>query len=348
MPEFERPELARLQASPPHIFAAAYVDLPHPHFAGPRQELVFTLGITAVRGNMVLLGLAVNLLADHQILSEQAWTAPMLQAHTGLPSLEIEEGTGLAIQHLYFNAPAYVRADSVLVTAVLTSANGETWNETLRIPVTFPQQSTDLRFPLRGNWWVIQGNDWRDLHKAEPVSQAFALDFVKLGSDNRFFGNTGANLEDHYGFGEPVYAPASARVAFTIWDMPDMAPGQVPDPAMMQGDARRVLGNAVALSHRRGEFSYLAHLQQGSVQVRVGDHIRRGTLLGYVGNSGHSPGPHLHYHLMNGPNLYTDQALPVQFGHVRALGVEHRQPITLTSGMIVSDIEPEQQPPELG
>ena len=190
MSEFERPELVRLQASPAHLFAAAYVHLPHPHFAGPRQEVAFALGITAVRGRIVLRGLALNLLADHQILSEQGWTAAMLQAHTGLPSLEIEEGTGLAIQHLYFNAPAYIRADSVLATVVLTSATGESWNETLRIPVTFPQQSTDLRFPLRGNWWVIQGNDWRDLHKAEPISQAYALDFVKLGSDNCFFSAT--------------------------------------------------------------------------------------------------------------------------------------------------------------
>ena len=254
MSNHERPELVRLQASPAHIFAAAYVDLPHPHFAGPRQELTFALGITALRGNVVLHGLAVVLLADHQILSEQAWTAAMLRSHTGLPSLEIEEGTGLAIQHLYFNAPAYVRADGVQVTTVLSSASGESWNETLRVPVTFPQQSTDLRFPLQGNWWVIQGNDWRDTHKAEPVSQAYALDFVKLGSDNHFFRNSGVNLEDHYSFGAPVYAPASARVAFTIWDMPDMPPGQVPDPAMMQGDARRVLGNAVALSHRRGRI----------------------------------------------------------------------------------------------
>ena len=35
--------------------------------------------------------------------------------------------------------------------------------------------------------------------------------------------------------------------------------------------------------------------------------IRRGALLGQVGNSGNSPGPHLHFHVMNGPNLFIDQ-----------------------------------------
>lgn len=335
-----QPALVRLQASPAHIFAAEYSELPHPYFTGPRQELVFALGITAVKGDFVLRGLAINIVSDHQVLSEQFWTEGMLQSHTSLPSLEIQEGTGLAVQHLYFNLPAYRRAELVHVSVVLSTDNGDNWNETLRIPVTFPQLATELRLPMRGTWWVIQGNDWRDLHKAEPVSQVYALDFVKLGENNRFFDGSGDKLEDHYSFGEPVYAPASARVAHTIWDMPDMAPGQIPDPAMMQGDARRVLGNAVALSHRKGEFSYMAHLQQGSLQVRVGDHIRRGTLLGFVGNSGHSPGPHLHYHLMNGPNLYTDQGLPVQFSQVQTLGVTHSEPVTVISGMIVSTTEP--------
>ncbi len=332
----EQPCHVLLESSPAHLFAAHYDQLPFPHFVGPRQELVFALGVTAITGTVTLQGLVITLLHDHQVLAEQRWTATMLQQHTGQSDLSIQAGTGLAIQHLLFNVPGYVRCTQVQVVTVLQEPGMATvWNETLRIPVTFPTLATDLHFPLAGTWWAIQGSDWTDQHKVEPVSQAYALDFVKLGPDATFFAGDGTRVEDHFSWGAPVYAPASARVAHVIYDMPDMRPGQVPDPAMMQGDVRRVLGNAVALSHRKGEFSYLAHLQQGSLQVRVGDHIRRGTLVGYVGNSGHSPGPHLHYHLMNGPNLFLDQALPVRLSHFWAGHMWYEQPVSIPTRLIV-------------
>jgi murein DD-endopeptidase MepM/ murein hydrolase activator NlpD len=117
--------------------------------------------------------------------------------------------------------------------------------------------------------------------------------------------------------------------------MPDMAPGAIPDQAIMRGDMRRLLGNAIAVSHANGEFSYYAHLQQASLQVNEGDVVRRGALLGRVGNSGNSPGPYLHFHVMNGPNLFIDQGLPVQFSHFEAGGQHFAEPTTIPTRMIV-------------
>ena len=98
---------------------------------------------------------------------------------------------------------------------------------------------------------------------------------------------------------------------------------------------RRLLGNAVALSHANGEFSYFGHLRQGSLAVREGDMVRRGALLGRVGNSGSSPGPHLHFHLMEGPNLFIDRGLPVEFSHFEAGGQFFTTPTTIPTRMIV-------------
>ena len=88
-----------------------------------------------------------------------------------------------------------------------------------------------------------------------------------------------------------------------------------------------------------GEFSYYAHLQQASLEVNEGEMIRRGSLLGRVGNSGNSPGPHLHFHVMNGPNLFIDQGLPVQFSHFQAGGRYFAEPMTIPTRMIVSGPE---------
>ena len=109
----------------------------------------------------------------------------------------------------------------------------------------------------------------------------------------------------------------------------------MPDPRMFRDDPRRYLGNAVALSHGNGEVSYYACLQQASMAVNEGELVKRGTLIGRVGNSGLTPGPHLHFHLMEGPNPFIDQGLPMKFSHFSAGGQVFETPITIPTRMIV-------------
>ena len=142
-------------------------------------------------------------------------------------------------------------------------------------------------------------------------------------------------LEDHYSWDQPVYATAGGKVAYLCFDLPDLQVGMPPNPRIFQEDPRRLLGNAVAISHGNGEFSFYGTLQQASIQVNDGQMIRRGTLIGRVGNSGNSPGPHLHFHLMEGPNPFIDQGLPVKFSHFTAGGQYFDQPITIPTRMIV-------------
>ncbi len=73
--------------------------------------------------------------------------------------------------------------------------------------------------------------------------------------------------------GTPVYASGGGVVAATGWD---------------NGYGLRVL-----INHGYGYTTIYAHLQR--IVVHVGDSIKRGKLLGFVGNTGVSTGPHLHY-----------------------------------------------------
>ena len=52
-------------------------------------------------------------------------------------------------------------------------------------------------------------------------------------------------------------------------------------------------GNVLVIDHGYGVKTRYGHLSK--VEVRPGDHVRRGDLLGAVGNTGRSTGPHLHY-----------------------------------------------------
>jgi len=52
-------------------------------------------------------------------------------------------------------------------------------------------------------------------------------------------------------------------------------------------------GNVIYISHGYGFSTRYGHLSNFAVQP--GDHIKRGDIIGYVGSTGRSTGPHLHY-----------------------------------------------------
>ncbi|MBE9546972.1 MAG: M23 family metallopeptidase [Proteobacteria bacterium] len=53
------------------------------------------------------------------------------------------------------------------------------------------------------------------------------------------------------------------------------------------------MGNMVKIDHRNGITTYYGHLTKAT--VRKGKRVKRGDIIGYLGNSGRSTGPHLHY-----------------------------------------------------
>lgn len=339
------PESAEIPAGLPHILvesrpskvvAALYDSLPFPNI-GPMQEVVFDIGITAYNATVTLTGIIFKGYSGHQMLFEERWPARLIRERIRLPDLTIESEMGLAIRSIHFMRQGYELLTSLEVTVVAKyEDDGQSTQALVSIPVEFHTQLTDLHFPLEGTWWAIQAADWSDRHKQEVFSQPYAVDFVKLGPNNRQFTNDGLALEDHYSWNQPVYATAGGKVTYAAYDMPDLQPGIPPDPRLFRDDRRRLLGNAVAVSHGNGEFSYYGHLQQLSLQVNVGEMVKRGDLLGYVGNSGNSPGPHLHFHLMEGPNLFFDRGLPVRFSNFWAGGQFFEKPTFIPSRMIVT------------
>ncbi len=58
-------------------------------------------------------------------------------------------------------------------------------------------------------------------------------------------------------------------------------------------------GNFVLLDHEFGFKSAYAHMKS-NLKVKSGSYVKKGDIIGYLGNSGRSTGPHLHYEIKYG------------------------------------------------
>lgn len=63
-------------------------------------------------------------------------------------------------------------------------------------------------------------------------------------------------------------------------------------------------GNLVILNHLNGTQTYYAH--QSKLGVSAGEKVSQGEIIGYVGSTGHSTGPHLHFEVRGARNPGAD------------------------------------------
>ncbi len=59
-------------------------------------------------------------------------------------------------------------------------------------------------------------------------------------------------------------------------------------------------GNMVKIDHGNGYYTLYAHM--ANVKVNKGDRVKKGQVLGYMGNTGRSFGAHVHFEVFNGSN----------------------------------------------
>ena len=145
-------------------------------------------------------------------------------------------------------------------------------------------------------------------------AQRFAIDFVQLEEDGRLFSGPANELSSYKYFGAPIHAVADGVVVKLLDGEPEQTPGGFPELPIDKID-----GNFVVMDIGNGHYAFYAHFQAG-LKVRLGQRVRQGQVLGRLGNTGNSDGPHLHFHVMDGPSPLGSNGLPYTFTKFRSAG----------------------------
>lgn len=75
-------------------------------------------------------------------------------------------------------------------------------------------------------------------------------------------------------------------------------------------------GNVVDISHGDVYSTRYAHISRFSSGLSVGDRVRQGDVIAFVGNTGRSTGPHLHYEIRRSGNPINPMGADVPTGNV--------------------------------
>jgi len=184
-------------------------------------------------------------------------------------------------------------ASATSKTSIITQVSAEPAPPLTHIDYTRPQAGTDFSL---GSGGPEEDNE-ADGENAELENQLKALRikidpanlpnmWAHLGKINNEFGFRrnpfgGRIYEFHAGMdidgerGDLVNAPAAGTVSKAGW----------------QGG----YGNMVEIDHGNGLITRYGHMSK--LNVEIGDSVVRGQLIGFIGSTGRSTGPHLHYEL---------------------------------------------------
>ena len=181
--------------------------------------------------------------------------------------------------------------------------------------------------PLDGNGWVAVNGccDAITSHRGAVmaingqlrVPERFAIDWVKLDDGGRLFTGDVSKLGSYAYYGAPIHAAADG-VVVNLYDETDE---QVPGADAKGITMENIGGNMLVVDIGDGAFAFYAHLQRGSLTVKLGDRVTTGQIIGLLGNTGNSTAPHLHFHIMDGPSPLDANGLPFVFTHFSSRGV---------------------------
>lgn len=178
------------------------------------------------------------------------------------------------------------------------------------LPILAPPLSGDGWIDINGgfNNLLVHRGSIQTVNGAFYNAQRYAIDYMRMNEAGQIISGDPADVASSVAYGSDVLAVADATVVAVLDRLPDQPPGTLPDPASITMDT--VDGNHIVLDLGSGLYGFYAHLKLGSVLVRPGDTVTAGEVMAQLGNSGNTSGPHLHFHVMDGPSVLGSNGVP--------------------------------------
>jgi len=187
-------------------------------------------------------------------------------------------------------------------------------------PVTFAQ-------PLRGGYWaVIYDSSWPRGHRrtlyavngAVHVPGRFAIDWIKVDMQGHYTKGDPTDKNSWLGYGEEVLAVADGKIAAAMDGMPE--PAKVDPGKPTRVPLQDASGNYVSLDLGGGRYVFYEHLKTGSITVKAGQTVHRGEVIGRLGYTGETTGPHLHMHVADANAPLDAEGMPYALDRYTLMG----------------------------
>lgn len=189
-----------------------------------------------------------------------------------------------------------------------------------------PNYPSKVGWPIEGGKWIaanapgiesehttttvkVGDKTYDTIQKAWIVghnNQRFAIDFVKMNNEGKLFANDGLSNKDWFSYGSPIKAVAEGKVLKVIDNIED---NRVPGIIDYKITKDNIGGNCIFIDIGNNQIAFYGHLQKGTIKVKEGDNIKKGQLLGFLGNSGQTTAPHLHFHLVTRNDIPIDDSV---------------------------------------
>jgi len=237
--------------------------------------------------------------------------------------------------YFFYEGTAVVDALEVVLEAV--EASGRSSTVAMDLPYSPYTCLNDYHFPIEGAC-MVGSIPFGHSHRFGN-SQEFAIDILDIRrfEDGSFSTSHSPSpmvimgsdkASDYWIFGRPVRAIADGTVLEIENRFPDEFAANPREPFSQRIERLKAYlvengtspdsipeGNFVFIDHGNGEYARYCHLRE-EILTKAGDRVKRGDVIGYVGNSGQSMEPHLHLELLDSPDFLTANGLPIVFSNL--------------------------------
>ncbi|MCZ4510367.1 M23 family metallopeptidase [Streptomyces sp. ActVer] len=191
--------------------------------------------------------------------------------------------------------------------------------------------------PVRGRWSAMNSPATKvPSHGTHAYGQTYAIDIVaepiESGKSRPAFAKPWPVVRRNRAFpayDEPLFAVADATVVHASdWMRDHLSRNSLPALAYLMliegavreiSGARWIVGNHVVLDLGDGVYAMYAmyaHVRRGSLRIKPGDRVRAGQQIARCGNSGNSTEPHVHFQLMDSPDLDAARGIPFTWSEI--------------------------------